>query len=116
MRFLSVIFLLACTFTVPVKAEPILLSQTGPGTGSWTLGADETNAVSWILTGTIADFSIAAKLVASVTVTAYLTNKIGPDATEKDVVTRATFTENGGPGGAWQTIFSGLTLGPGLYY
>jgi hypothetical protein len=103
----------------PPHANPlrpdVVISQTGPGTGSWTTGAQESNAASWSSLSGYSDVKISAKLIGTATGTAYLTTQIGPTTTATDVLKSAPFTENSNVP-EWVMLFSGLTLGPGTYY
>jgi len=99
-----------------VDAGPVLISQTGPGTGSWTTGAQESNAVSWVSSFAFSDVKIFAKLSGVGVGTAYLTTQIGPTTTAADLLAIAPFTANSTTGPEWVGLFSGLTLEPGTYF
>jgi hypothetical protein len=115
----GVILLLSQMAASPLCANPlgaeVVISQTGPGTGSWTTGLQESNAASWSSPFTYSDVKISAKLIGTATGTAYLTTKIGPTTTSADLLKSAPFTENSNVP-EWVMLFSGLTLGPGTYY
>ena len=44
----------------------LIVSATGPGTGSWTTGIQESNSFSWIADFAFSDVSISAKLTVAV--------------------------------------------------
>jgi hypothetical protein len=102
-------------FVADLKADSIVISQTGPGTNSWTTGLQESNAVSWISTVHYANVSISVPLIGTATGTAYLTNAIGPGTTMANVLATTSFTENSSTL-QWYTIFNHLNLSPGTYF
>src|SRR5215468_1185930 len=96
-------------------ADLLLISQSGPGTGSWTVGTQASESASWISSFGYSDVKISAKLIGTATGTAYLTTRIGPGTSAADLLASAPFTENSSTL-EWVRLFSGLTLGPGTYY
>jgi hypothetical protein len=98
-----------------------IVSVTGTGDANFTLGGSDQDEVlesSWTTLGTYFDVSIAADVGAndssSPSISAYLTTGIGPTETGADLIQGITFdpsTDN-----EIDTLFSGLTLGPGTYY
>lgn len=98
-----------------------IVSVTGTGEANFTLGGsdqDEVLETSWTTLGTYYNVSIAADVGANdssnPSVSAYLTTAIGPTETAADLIQGITFdptAEN-----EMDTLFSGLTLGPGTYY
>jgi hypothetical protein len=77
-------------------------------------GAVET---SWTQTGSFSNVSIAAPL-ANGPDQIYLTNAIGPAATQQNVIASVMLPITGQTSGAASltTLFTGLNLGPGTYY
>jgi hypothetical protein len=80
-----------------------------------------TAEAGWSQTGTFDDVTITAEIDpgtgSGLTGTAYLMSSIGPGTTTIDQIDTATFTASGAAFTAQlNTLFTGLTLGPGNYY
>ncbi len=112
-----------CLFAfLPIASAATIVSQTNPPgmPPSTGVGADssESVAISWTMNSSYKNVNIAAYLVGSNVPdsgTAYLTTRIGPSTTTSAQVDSSPITfPVFGP--VWQTLFSGLTLGPGTYY
>ena len=117
-RFVGTLLLAVCLFNMmasQVYAGPVIVSQTGPGTGSWTTGAQESNAVSWISASVYSDVKISAKLNGFGSGTAFITTQVGLGTTMAHVLASAPFTVHS-TAPDWVRLFSGLTLGPGTYF
>jgi len=106
-------------------SDTIIISETPDGT---TSNAPEVSifqyaAASWTTTSTYSNVAISAEVfcfpapgcVGESIVNAYLTTAIGPSETLGDQI--ATYTDTtAGAVPEMDTLFSGLTLGPGTYY
>jgi hypothetical protein len=100
-----------------------IVSVTGTGTGeaNFALGGsdqDEVLEASWTILGTYFNVSIAVDVGAndssSPSLSAYLTTAIGPTETAADEI--AGIMLDPAAENETDTLFSGLTLGPGTYY
>jgi hypothetical protein len=95
-----------------------IISVTGtPNDFSFSVGgsgADQVLASSWTQTGSYDNVSISAVLANGATMSAFLTDKIGPGTTASDVIASTSVTPSTAP--ETDTIFSGLSLGAGSYY
>jgi hypothetical protein len=105
-------------FPSGVLADTII-SVSGTGEANFTLGGDQDQVeeASWTTLSGYSNVSIAAEVGRASegpSITAYLTSDIGPAETADDLIAIETFapsTDN-----EFDTIFSGLNLGPGTYY
>jgi hypothetical protein len=87
-------------------------------TTHFTLGdiANQVLETSWTSTVGFSSVSITAGVgTDGGAITAFLTTAVGPEEDGADVVATDTFTP-GGVGPETDTLFSGLTLGPGTYF
>jgi hypothetical protein len=114
-------FLLFVALAASTQAATTYISETGPNGGNVTVEPSQFMAESWTQTVTLTNIQILADLAAAgglSTGTVYLTNAIGNGTTsaanQVAINTSAPFTTGSTP--AFQTMFTGLTLGPGTYY
>jgi hypothetical protein len=113
----SAVFVLL--FVVPIQpafADSILISQTGTGTGSWSLAAVESNAVSWSALSASSNVTVSARLIGDFNGMAYLTTRIGTEATLADVLLSSSFSVASSSAFSWVDLFTDINLGPGTYY
>ena len=102
---------LAVLLPTLASATAIHISVTGPASPSSpvTLGS-AVFAEAFALTQTLTGISISAPTVcAGCTGTVFLTNDVGPSATLANVFNTNNYTGQ-------QTLFSGISLGPGTYF
>ncbi len=104
----------AVTFTFSLA--PIISVAEGP-TKSFAIISTGALETSWTQTGSFSNVSIAAPL-ANGPDQIYLTNSIGPSATQQNVIASVTLPITGQTSGAASLtpLFTGLNLGPGTYY
>jgi len=116
MKLLSFSIFTAAMALVPAFGEVIVADAAGGTSGSFT----NFEAVSWTQTGTFSNVAIQAALESNLpnisTGTAYLSDKIGPGATNADVLDTFAISTNNNVPGTLIPLFSGLTLGPGTYF
>lgn len=119
MRLLSVSMMLTLC-AVPAVFGGTIISSTGTPDINWTLGGGGQQVVeaAWSATGGYSNVSISAEvgdnnLVGS-SITAFLTNAIGPSETVANQLATVTFVPLSND--EVDTLFSGLTLGAGNYY
>jgi hypothetical protein len=119
MKTLSLTILAALAFfpaAQPMFGDVIVSDTLGVSTGS----ENAFLAVSWTQTGTFDNVSIKAGLESNSplqsTGTAYLSDKLGPGATNGDVLDTFAVSTNNNTPSTMIALFSGLTLGPGTYY
>jgi hypothetical protein len=115
-------------YPISLMADTVIISATAPPALSTGIGGSSLVSTSWSQSGAYADVTITA-LVNSLIVgespsaTAYLTTEIGPGTTATDEIAHSAFTVptqlpvcSPSSCGAFVTLFSGLTLGPGDYF
>jgi hypothetical protein len=108
--------LFALLSVLPVYADSILISQTGPGTGAWGIDAVESNAVSWSEISAHPSVTVSANLIGDFSGTAYLTSRIGQGTTLADVIETSLFTVASANTHVWIDLFTDVHLGPGTFY
>jgi hypothetical protein len=113
---------------ISATADPIVISVTAPPVLSTLIDSSSIAATSWSQTNAYADVSIAALVDSAVvgqtpTADAYLTTEIGPGTTVADEIARSRFMVpavlpicSANACGAYVTLFSTLSLGPGTYF
>jgi len=97
----------------------LIISVAGTGEANFTLGGDQDQVeeASWTQLDGYSNVSIAAQVGRASegpSITAYLTSAIGPAETADDLIAIDTFAPS--TNNEFDTIFSGLSLGPGTYY
>jgi hypothetical protein len=113
--------LLVIWLAASVQAATTYISETGPNGGNVTVEPSQFMAESWTQTVTLTNIQILADLAAAgglPTGIVYLTNAIGNGTTSgaNQVAINASAPFTAGATPAFQTLFTGLTLGPGTYY
>jgi hypothetical protein len=112
--FACLIGLLSAGFASAATIESI----TGtPNNFSYTIGgsgADQILASGWTQTGSYDNVSISAVLASGTTISAFLTDRLGPGTTAADVLQSTSITPSSSL--ETDTIFTGLSLGAGNYY
>jgi hypothetical protein len=110
---------------ISVTAPPALSTLITPGR---LFPSGNTLATSWSQAAAYTDVSVAVLVDSAIvgqtpTAIAYLTTRIGGDATPMDEIAHTLFTVpeelpicSASSCGAMVTLFSGLTLGPGSYF
>jgi PEP-CTERM motif len=110
-----------CLLSVPLGAATLITTDVGT-VGCCYAILDIFNAeAGWSLTGTYTNVTITAEIDpgsgSGQSGTAFLMTQIGPGTTVADQIATATFTASGSSFTAQlNTLFTGLTLGPGNYY
>jgi hypothetical protein len=117
------VFVFAVSFlvSIPLGAETIISTDVGTTGCCYAILSAFNAEAGWSLTGTFDDVTITAEIDpgtgSGLSGTAYLMTQIGPGTTVADQLATATFTASGS---AYvpqlNTLFTGLTLGPGDYY
>jgi len=110
----------ALLFAIPASSTPVF-SVTGTVDANPSLTNDpgliDFLTDGWIQTVGISDATITAQINGTGTITAFLTNEIGPGTTQAaNQIASSTFTVTNAPQSNTETIFTGLTLGPGTYF
>jgi hypothetical protein len=110
---------LGVILAVPAIAGTIVSTDTGSG-GGWAAG-DVAAAAGWSQTSMYSNVTITAEVDPGSSAgdigTAFLMTKIGPGTTVADQIATTNFTATGTAGTYMlDTLFTGLTLGPGSYY
>jgi hypothetical protein len=112
--------------SLPLAADTTIISTDGQGNvGYGILGGVYAQESGWSQTGSFTDITISAEIDPggngttpnSVSGTAYLMTQIGPGTTTLEQLGTASFSATGlsfSP--TLDTLFTGLTLGPGNYY
>lgn len=98
----------------------LIIEPVGQLASLSTISTNQFNAVNFTLSSAVDNVSIAASLLAnqsgSLTGTAYLTDRIGAGTTASNQIAVTDFTFILAATVSYQTLFSGLNLGPGTYY
>lgn len=105
--------------TLPAAADTII--ETGVGAYGPSVNGDQFESQGWTQTQTYDDVSISIELFSwlpgnTFNITAYLTNEIGPSATFPALASTSFSGETPDHTPQSFLLFSGLTLGPGVYY
>lgn len=107
--------------SVPLDAETIISTDVGTTGCCYSILNIYNAEAGWSLGNTFDNVTITAEIDpgtgSGLSGTAYLMTQIGPGTTVADQLGTATFTASGAAFTAQlNTLFTGLTLGPGNYY
>ncbi|MGA2255528.1 MAG: hypothetical protein ABSG53_12765, partial [Thermoguttaceae bacterium] len=102
---------------VPLRAA-IIISTDGQGNAGYGLLDEYVRAAGWSQTSTYSGVTITAEIDPGIgsgtSGTAYLMTQIGPGTTSAEQIATASFSATGSAfSPALNTLFTGLTLGPG---
>jgi hypothetical protein len=117
----SCLCFLLVALAASTEAATTYISETGPSGGNVAVEPSQFMAESWTQSVTLTNVQILADLAADgglSTGTVYLTNALGNGTTSatNQVAINASAPFTAGDTAAFQTLFTGLTLGPGTYY
>ena len=106
--------------SVPLAAGTIITTD-GPVVGYDLLNGTFAEAAGWSQTGTYVNVTITVEIApgtgSGTSGTAYLTTQVGPGTTVAEQIATAPFSATGAEfTPTLNTLFTGLTLGPGNYY
>lgn len=109
----------ALSLALPSKADTII--ETGVGVNGPSVNAGQFESQGWTQEKTYHDASISVALLswtpgAMFSITAYLTNAIGPLATSPAIATTSFSGETSDSNPETFLLFTGLTLEPGTYF
>src|SRR5437016_13876167 len=115
-------------YPISLKADPIIISVTAPPGLSTLINDSSIVSTSWSQSKAYTGVSIAALVDSAIVgqtpaADAYLTTRIGAGTTTADEIAHARFTVpaqlpvcSAASCGAFVTLFTGLSLGPGTYF